>query len=883
MKMKSQGLCFLKCDLHVHTPASHDYKNKSATAEAIVESAINKGLSAIAVTDHNTGAFIHEMKKASKNTSLIVFPGIEISCVGGESGIHIIALFDPQKDEKTINALLTKMEIMPESYGKKEAFSTKSVHDAIDIIAELGGLPVLAHCTSNKGVLHELNGINRTKVFESPALLAVESSIDDYNNLTKKQKHTRAFDLLDGSDRSYNCRKLAVYSSSDAHSPDDIGKYFTYFKVDSSDISLESLRQSFIDRDVRILQKTEYNLPQNPHIKKISIKSGFFDNESTEFHSGLNTIIGAKGSGKSLLVELLRFGLNNLPIDQSIRSDHDSKLQQKLLRFGKVNIELIDELGEISSVERTLDFQNNGYRNDEETIRVRTFPVLFLSQNEIIRIAEDSEKQLKFIDSFFDFSKYLSRIDDIKAELEVLDRRFAQCLNASNSAESSDNTLGIYKTRLEKLEKQVSSPQYQIFKKMETYNNAIINLKVSYDRTIEDYENFVKKINISSEWEINEIYKELPELERINSALLTAKSEATQNVIVSINALKDCRDKLKPDFTAWENKFNLAKKEYTDFIVKNGAQQELEKERIKLSNEINSLTLKLNKEKETKNLINDVNTERNLKLNELDKVYKEFFEERLQKCSIFEKASGNKLKIILHSSTNNSLFNDTLSNMKKGSYLRDSDIFLICENFSARIFIAYLLRYYAVKEKDKEIYINKITEKCSINAEQVKKLFDFLLSENSLEELLKLQYDARSEDSPEINILVDSQYQNINSVSVGQKCNAMLIIALSDGDYPVIIDQPEDSLDIRSIWNDICSRIRNNKTNRQFIFTTHNSSLAVASDTDKYIIIESNNGVGKITNTGAIDSSKIKDEVVDYLEGGEKTYSNKYRKYGFKL
>ena len=221
--------------------------------------------------------------------------------------------------------------------------------------------------------------------------------------------------------------------------------------------------------------------------------------------------------------------------------------------------------------------------------------------------------------------------------------------------------------------------------------------------------------------------------------------------------------------------------------------------------------------------------------------------------------------------------------MKKGSYLRDSDISLICDKFTAREFVFILLRYYASKDEKKKEHIDKITEKSSISAEQVKKLFDFLLSDNSLEELLKLQYDARSEDSPEINILVDSQYQNINNVSVGQKCNAMLIIALSDGDYPVIIDQPEDSLDIRSIWDDICSRIRNNKTSRQFIFTTHNSSLAVASDTDKYTIIESINGVGKITNTGAIDSSKIKEEVVNYLEGGEKTYSNKYRKYGFKL
>ena len=881
--MKSQGLCFVKCDLHVHTPASHDYKNKKASAKDIVDSAINKGLAAIAITDHNTGGFIDEIKKVAEKTSLTVFPGVEISCVGGDNGIHIIALFDPKKDERTVNALLTEIKIMPDDYGKRDAFSTKSVHEVVDIIAELGGLPVLAHCTSNKGVLHELKGLSRITVFESPSLLAVESSIDDYDNSTKKQKHTRAFDLLDGSDKDYNYRKLAVYSSSDAHIPDDIGRFFTYFKVDNSAISLESLRQSFIDRDVRILQKTEYSIPKIPYIKKISVESGFFDNEVAEFHQGLNTIIGSKGSGKSLLVELLRFGLNNLPIDNFIIADHNSKLQQKLQRFGKVKLELIDELEEIHIIERIFDANNSSYKNDDGVILVKTFHVLFLSQNEIIRIAEDPEKQLKFIDSFFDFSKYLSRIEDIKSELEVLDRRFAQCLNANNSAESLNNNLEIYNMRLKKLESQISSPEYEAFKKLEKYNQEFINLKSFYDRLIEDYENFAKKTSTSFDWEANEIYQELPELKRISASMLTSKNEANLNIATLINNLKDSRDKLKPEYSIWENKYNTAKKGYQDFTSKNGVQQELEKERAKLSNEITALNLKLNKEKEVKNLISAVNRERLSKLDELENIYTEFFEERKQKCKVFEEASGNKLKINLHSATNNFLFKDTLSNMKKGSYLRDNDISLICNAFTARDFIFNLLRYYIIKEEDKKIYIDKITEKCPIGTEQVKKLFDFLLSDNSLEELLKLQYDARSQDSPEINILVDSQYQNINSVSVGQKCNAMLIIALSDGDYPVIIDQPEDSLDIRSIWDDICSRIRNNKTSRQFIFTTHNSSLAVASDTDKYLIIESKDGSGKITNTGTIDSYEIKDEVVNYLEGGEQTYSNKYRKYGFKL
>ena len=79
----------------------------------------------------------------------------------------------------------------------------------------------------------------------------------------------------------------------------------------------------------------------------------------------------------------------------------------------------------------------------------------------------------------------------------------------------------------------------------------------------------------------------------------------------------------------------------------------------------------------------------------------------------------------------------------------------------------------------------------------------------------------------------------------------------------------------------MCTKIRKGKETRQFVFTTHNQSLAVASDTDKFTIIESDSNTGKIVFTGALDSSEIKEEVITYLEGGRPTYNHKAKKYDF--
>jgi hypothetical protein len=122
------------------------------------------------------------------------------------------------------------------------------------------------------------------------------------------------------------------------------------------------------------------------------------------------------------------------------------------------------------------------------------------------------------------------------------------------------------------------------------------------------------------------------------------------------------------------------------------------------------------------------------------------------------------------------------------------------------------------------------------DSEGISALAEFLLGEaagGSYESLLELHYSATPTDRPEISFRrEDESFSPLAEVSTGQKCTALLILALCEGDAPIVVDPPEDSLDIRSIWEDMCLRLRISKRTRQFAFTTHNSSLAVASDSD---------------------------------------------------
>ncbi len=293
------GLSWQKLDLHIHTPASADFDDRELAPATFVAEAIKTGMSAIAITDHNTGAWIDPVKSAARGTSLAIIPGVEISAMGGKEGsIHLIALFDSQATTKTIENLLGSLGIKETDYGVPGTHTKQSPHEVIDAIAEAGALPVLAHADSAKGVLRDMAGQPRISVMNHDRLAAVE--VRDFAKFLK---------MLDGTDPNYR-RALAVYRASDnrsnvkeeCHGTSGIGSRYSYFKMDG--VSLESLRQCFCDREVRIRPDTDAAPASTyPRIVSVELTAGFLKGRVIAFHEGLNCIIGGKGVGKSLLIE----------------------------------------------------------------------------------------------------------------------------------------------------------------------------------------------------------------------------------------------------------------------------------------------------------------------------------------------------------------------------------------------------------------------------------------------------------------------------------------------------------------------------------------------------------------------------------------------------
>lgn len=117
----------------------------------------------------------------------------------------------------------------------------------------------------------------------------------------------------------------------------------------------------------------------------------------------------------------------------------------------------------------------------------------------------------------------------------------------------------------------------------------------------------------------------------------------------------------------------------------------------------------------------------------------------------------------------------------------------------------------------------------------------------------------------------------------------LLYLALDDGDdRPLIIDQPEENLDPKSVFDELVSLFITAKAKRQVIMVTHNANLVINTDADQIIIAEcgahQSGGLPPITYTaGGLEDEPIRKAVCDILEGGEEAFRERARRMRVRL
>ena len=394
------GSRFWKLDLHVHTPASTDFNDQDATPEDVVNAALAAGLQAMAVTDHNSPNWIELIRAAALHTELTVFPGFEVNTQGG----HVLALFDPSSKIDVIETALIESGIPKPRWANNEAVG-HDIDTALAAIDRNGGLAIAAHADGPKGFLTVIGqGVTRIQVYKNLHLSALE--------LTSEHKRS---DFVAGKVSGYD-RPMACIQASDAHSLADIGKRFVYLRMHRA--TIEGLRQACVEPLLRIHLPAAHALPQYPRIERMSVDRGFLQGEEIRFNPSLNCLVGGAGSGKSTVIEFLRFVLDQTSPVEPIAQDAVGKLRDLAGMGATISLDVILESGDRLRISRQFDDDTNPIRisdlstgNEIETADVRPlFPIHAYSQGEVVSISRNPLAQLELIDSHIEISHYQSEV-----------------------------------------------------------------------------------------------------------------------------------------------------------------------------------------------------------------------------------------------------------------------------------------------------------------------------------------------------------------------------------------------------------------------------------------------------------------------------------------
>lgn len=856
-------------DFHVHTPNSNDYQEKDNSAADILIAAKKKNLSAIVITDHNTIAGVAEYLELAKVHDIVVFPGFEISTPKG----HFIAVFDPESSIEDIDDSLTTCGIDKSKRGDEKAISS-DIDTVFEAITSRHGLVIAAHIDGPKGMFEASKvGEDNIRIYKNKNLSAIELI-----NESERDKY------ILGQISGFN-RRMPCIQGSDAHTIAEIGKRFSVVRMQH--VNIRGLIQAFYEPKLRIFIPSEFSEVTFPYIKSIEVNQGFLSGQEFQFNPGLNCLIGGPGSGKSTILEFIRFCLNQVSTEEKFLVDNNGKLEDLAKINARITIKVIQKSGEEIHISRIFNKETNPItitNESEETIFEginidKFFPILAYSQGEALSISQNSSAQLGLIDKHINIHGFQDEIEGFQFELEKqvegLSRLFGIIQNRdkyTSELATIDAQLNIKKLELETLTAVQKSPvvlSHHKWVSERDYLESVVNgfdaLKDSVTKQFDSIDIRPTSFELSEEETPNkDIIKSVKEeINRISQQLDINKS----NIIVAITSIEQIVNSMANN---WKTRYETHAIEYQEKQTEIGESriQILISDIEELNHRISKVKAELHKISLAEKTFNEVKDKRKKIIENIDDRKARILALRENKARDLQKNTKGSISVRIIPNGNVDHYKTVITGIMKGSHASEAVIDSIVNHLSP-------------KELTKLLIDRNVDEIGKVNGIG-KKWAELLLSRvNGLYENFLAIEHAKITDSINISYRLDSgEYKPLEKLSTGQKATVIVLLALYEGSQPVIFDQPEDALYTPFIYKDVVQLLKKERGMRQFIFATHNPNIAIASDLDLGIILEGTALDTSIKAFGGLDDEGTQKLLIVHLEGGKNAMIERYTKYG---
>ena len=901
----NKGSEWHKWDLHFHTPSSYDYEDQSVTDDDIVNGLLANKVEAVVITDHHK-IDVDRIKNLQRIAAgrIAILPGIEmLADARGKDPIHFIGVFPEDCNLENIWGTLkynTNIRRI-ESEGLSPDAIYNDLIEACKLIHSLGGLVSIHAGKKSNSIENIPNGYPHFEAQKEDISKLVdifdvgkEADIEGY------QKHVfpvigRQFPIVLCSD-NHNIRTYSV-------------KQNCWIK---GLLSFAGLKQVVFEPELRVRVQAS-----NPDDKigrlviteaEFQDSEGLFGRQTICFNENLNSIIGGKSSGKSLLLHSMANAIDSGQVERISdalkipRTYFDGSFQLKVKwKDGYENtlssekddnrkITYIPQLYINYLAERDNEEELNGllisilrqnasfakYYSDKKTEITNVNTTIQILFNDMV-----SERQ-EALDAFNSLRES-GKVDDVKKSIEDLKKKIEAVTEASAL---SPEEQAKYKQFLEFEETQQKGIAYYkamielIGKVIAIVDNGISSI-LGERVDAANGSTYSKLQSILSPYQIPADFKQIVTKYEVDQKSVVAQLRASLGQLDYGAKIKDCEQQLE-----------MAREEIKPILGKVTSQKDLETLKTKLHAETSRLEKSQVFDKKLKESVANYRELQKKTADSLTQLYAHYKEI----VNTINQAYSNitdeiKLVASLGYARDDSQLYQAINKNK----LADSSFFYsLYPKDNSSLNIDEVPKFFSSIQnlRDSNLYFSfdgKTRESFPMNQgyESVEEVFKYLLEDH-----LKLHFDI--------------QYKNdkLLHMSPGKKGTVLLILflELSSAEYPIFIDQPEDNLDNRTIYDLLCKMIRKKKQSRQIIIVSHNANLVVATDSENVIVanqlgqsasnrsfasrFEYVNGPLELSfdkssdaSLSELQSKGIKEHVCDILEGGLEAFHNRESRY----
>lgn len=857
------GSAWVRADFHLHTRADKEFSyagEDNAFIASYVDGLKKACIGVGVVSNHNkfeAGEFKAMRKKALKE-EIFLLPGVELSVSDGSNGIHTVIVFSDDwiaDGNDYINQFLnvTFAGKPPIEYENANGRSNDSLIETIKKLETYHKdfFLVFAHVEDKSGLWTELDGgriqeLGGNEFFRRRSL-----------GFQKVRTHDIRVKVKNWLGNSYP----AEVEGSDCKAIDQIGKGQTsYLKI--GDFTFEAVKYALLDHLNRL--SCEFKQYKHSRIQSIAFEGGVLDGQILNFSSELNCLIGIRGSGKSSIVEAIRYVLD-IPFGEKVVDDayKNQLVRHTFASGGKAVIKAVDRHGQEYEIRRILNDYPDVYVNgsNQPGVKIRETILhkpIYFGQKDLSSTGEGFEKDLveklvgeKLVDIRRKIETQRQRVSEVVEHLKKLASVDEQKKEYEGKKLDAEYRLKIFKEHgvEEKLQKQIdfdsdSRKLQQIIGFVESYLSELNNFISRFEDDFSNLKIYKSKQNAKFFDDFFVIYdksigafqahKQSLENGKIGFAALKAKA----------NDFEELKKGLKEEFAEIERKL-------AEDLKESGVQSIRPDDFLKLRKTVDQAKQMLDlldKQQAQKSSVRLELVKALSALNDLWHAEFKAIQEELDKINQNQPA----LTIAAEYKGDKEAFAVIMKEMFKGSRIRENTFQSLADKFTD----------FGAMYRDFE----KVKAEVSSSVEVFERYFT-----DNLKTLLTWQVPNK--------FVIKYRNKELKHHSLGQRASALILFVLSQRDNDlIVIDQPEDDLDNQTIYADVITLIRKMKFETQFIFATHNANFPVLGDaelihschySDEMIVLES----------GSIDNPNTQKEIVEILEGGEEAFNRRKEIY----